>query len=660
MTPVSPSRLLDEKSREGFATNRGIFAAAGILAVATLVAYSNSFSGPFIFDDITSIPYNPSIRHLWPVGNVLFPSHQDVATVNGRPLINLTFALNYAISGTSVWSYHVVNLLIQILCGITMLGVVRRTFLQPALHDRFGRAALLLAFVVALLWTLHPLQTESVTYITQRCESLMGLFYLLSLYGLIRGTEPGGHPRWLAVSVITCFLGTATKEVMITAPLMMLLYDRTFIAGSFGKAMKERRAYYVGLACSWLFTAWMMSRAGTRADTVGYVPGLTPSLYLLNQVHAIMHYLRLALWPYPQVFDYGPPEITHLGQLWLDGPILLLLLAGTIFALRRAPTRAQPWPAVGFLGCWFFLILAPSSSFVPIKDVMVEHRIYLSLAAVIALVVTGAYSWWGQRGLAILALVAPVYIGLTVLRNNDYRSSIDVWSDVAAKRPLNPRAHSNLAFALAAAGATNEALDHYREAVRLDPKDSKVHSNLGGLLVQLGRVDEAMTEYQIALELDPNNGAAHTNRGVILSQAGHTEDAMAEFEQALKCDHQDAEAHNNLGVVMAGLGRMPEAVQQYRDAVELNPDYIDAHSNLGAALGGLGKLSEAAEQYREVLRIDPQNAEAHYGLGVALTALGRIPEAIAQYEEALKINPQYEHARNNLAWLRARSEPAKN
>jgi len=594
------------------------------------------------------------------MGEVLFPSHQDVATVNGRPLANLSFALNYAVGGTSVRGYHFVNLIIHILGGIALLGVVRRTLLQPALRERFGKAALPLALVIAVLWTIHPLQTESVTYLTQRCEALMGLFYLLTLYALIRATEPGGRTRWLLLSVTTCLLGTATKEVMISAPLVMLIYDRTFVAGTFRKALTERKAYYAGLVCSWLFLGWMMARAGTRADTVGYVPGLSPENYLLHQLHSITHYLQLAIWPWPQVFDYGPPEILHVGQILIEGLILLLLITVTLIALRRAPTPVDPWRAIGFLGCWFFLILAPSSSFVPVKDVIVEHRMYLSLAAVIALAVTGTYAWLGWRGVAIFGLVAPVYLTLTILRNNDYRTTVMLWSDVVAKRPLSARAQGNLAYALANEGRTKEALAHYQTALKIDPTDSRAHSNIGSVLVQLGRLPEAMQEYKIAVQIDPTNDAAHTNCGVLLSQMAETKEAMAEFEEALKDNHQNAEAHNNLGAILAGLGRTPEAMEQYEAAVEINPDYADAHGNLGAALGQMGKMAEAAKEYREVLRINPQDAGAHYGLGVALTGLGQIPEAMEQYEAALKIDPGYEHARTNLEWLRAGHVSSKN
>lgn len=659
MISGAPSRTVGEKLR-GWIQGRGkILGAAALIAVSAVVAYRNSFSGPYIFDDITSIPYNRSIHHLWPPWSVLFPAIHGEATINGRPLSNLSFALNYAVGSSAVWGFHLVNLVIHILAGIALMGVLRRTFQQPALRPRFGGAALPLALLIAVLWTVHPLQTESVTYLTQRCESMMGLFYLLTIYAFIRATEPGGGARWLGWSVAACFLGTLSKEAMISAPLVVLLYDRTFVSGFFLKALAQRKFYYAGLACTWPLLAWDMMRAGTRADTVGHVPGLTPWTYLLNQLHSITGYLRLAFWPYPQVFDYGPPEISRLSQVLPEALLILLLAGGTCLALRRVPTADSLWPVLGFLGGWFFLILAPSSSFVPVKDVMVEHRMYLPLAAVITLVVSGAYYWTGWRGAAVFILAVPVFMSLTVWRNNDYRTAVAIWADAVRKRPDNPRAHGNLAFEMAVIGQSMEALTEFREAVRLDPQDSKAHTNLGGILVRMGNVPEAMKEYETALKLDPKNGAVHTNMGILLARQGKNTEAMTEFEEALRCDDQDVAAHNNLGVLLADAGKLPEAVEQYRQAVEINPDYVEAHRNLGSALGAQGKFAEALKQYQEVLRLQPMDSSAHYNMAVALTGLGRAEEAVEQYKITLKLSPANGRARINLLMLqRQLEEPA--
>ena len=163
------------------------------LVTLCLVAYHNSFTGPFIFDDVRSIRDNPTIRHLWPIGQCLHPPHQHGLTVEGRPLINLSLAINYALGRQKVWGYHALNLAVHILAGLTLLGVVRRTLQQPRLLGCFGRAANGLALTIAILWAVHPLQTESVTYVIQRAESIMGLFYLLTLYCFIRGVGHGIH-----------------------------------------------------------------------------------------------------------------------------------------------------------------------------------------------------------------------------------------------------------------------------------------------------------------------------------------------------------------------------------------------------------------------------------------------------------------------------------
>jgi hypothetical protein len=200
--------------------------AAGFIVLAALAVYANGLSGSFIHDDIPSIVDNPTIRQLWPIGQVLSPPRNG-ETVSGRPLLNLSFAVDYAIAGTNTWIYHATNLVIHVLNGLLLLGILGRTFSLPVLRPQLGKAAGGLALVIALLWVLHPLQTESVTYIVQRAESLAAFFYLLVFYCVIRGIESARYALWYILAVAACFLGVATKETVATAPLLVLLYDRT-------------------------------------------------------------------------------------------------------------------------------------------------------------------------------------------------------------------------------------------------------------------------------------------------------------------------------------------------------------------------------------------------------------------------------------------------
>src|ERR1019366_1860929 len=370
-----------------------------ILAAGAIAVYSRTLSVPLILDDPLSIADNASIRRLWPIWPVLSPP--DEAGVGGRPMLNLTYALNYAVGGASVSGYHVVNLLIHVLAGVTLFALVRHTLLRPVLAQRFGSSANALALAVSAIWAWHPLQTESVTYISQKAESLMGLFYLLTLYCFIRGAEAdgtGSRRIWFSLSVLACAAGIGTKEVMVTAPLLVFLYDRTFISGSFSGAWRRNWPPYLALAATLLLLVHRvmgLQRPGTVFG-VGFGGGVAWWDYGLTECRAIVKYLVLGFWPHPLV--------------------LASLLGATAVALRRSP-------AAGFAASWFFLILAPTSSIVPlVGQSMAENRPYLSLAGLAALTVVGAFALVGRWSLAVFAAVA-VCLGLgTVRRNQDYVS----------------------------------------------------------------------------------------------------------------------------------------------------------------------------------------------------------------------------------------------
>ena len=206
-----------------------------IITFGVLLAYANSLNGPFVFDDTKGIVNNETIRSLWPLSKVLNPPMLATGA-GGRPIVNLSLAINYAIGGLDVRGYHIANMLIHALAALVLFGLIRRTLLLSSLRQKFGAASQWLAISVALLWALHPLLTESVTGIIQRTESLGGLFYLLTLYAFVRSTEGGESRRWQIVCVGSSLIGMATKEIMATVPVIALLYDRTFIAGTFKAA----------------------------------------------------------------------------------------------------------------------------------------------------------------------------------------------------------------------------------------------------------------------------------------------------------------------------------------------------------------------------------------------------------------------------------------
>jgi tetratricopeptide (TPR) repeat protein len=614
-------------------------AAGAVLAASAVVAYGRSFSVPLLFDDIPSIAGNATIRHLgtafWaPIGT----------TAGGRPVLNLSLALDYAISGTAVWSYHATNLAIHILAGLTLFSILRR-----ALPGRAAQPALLAAFSCALLWSLHPLQTESVTYIIQRAESLMGLFYLLTLYCFIRGAEAGGRRGawWHGLSVLSCLLGMATKEAMVSAPLIVLLYDRTFLAGSLREAWRRRRPAYAGLAATWIILPILVVSTHGRNGSAGFGSGVPWWSYALTQATALVHYLRLALWPTGLVFDYGtalaPPSSGAAAcALGVAG-----LLGATIWAIFRKP-------ALGFAGAFFFAALAPSSSVVPVAtETMAEHRMYLALIPIAAVVVAGLFRWLGRAALPACLVAAAVLAGATWERNGVYQSGEGIWGDAAAKRPGNARAHNNLGTALdKIPGRVDDAIAEYQQALSLSPDYSEAHYNLGHALTLRGRTPEAVAQYEEALRLNPDYAEAHYNLGLALERVpGRADGAIAEYEAALRLDPGLADAHFALASDLQALpGRLGEAIAQYREGLRLQPGYADAHYNLACALqADPGRYAEAAAQFEEAIRLKPDFPDACYNLGCILqTNPGRTDEAIARFREALRLRPDFPEAHYTL------------
>ncbi|HZZ18742.1 MAG TPA: hypothetical protein VFE25_05210, partial [Opitutaceae bacterium] len=274
-------------------------ACALVVAASVAAAYIGGIHGAFVYDDLDSVVSNSSIRDF---STALSPPAG--ATVSGRPILNLTLAVNYALGGNSPVGYHVLNIVVHVAAALVLLGIVRRTLATPAAGARPALEALLLASGASLLWALHPIQVESVGYVIQRAESLMGLFYLTTLYCVIRHSQGGrSSTAWASGAFVSCLLGMGTKESMATAPLVVFLFDRTFLAGSFAEAWRRRWKLYLLLAACWAPLALQVSLGGGRSGTAGFESGVPVWSYFITQMKAVVLYLRLSLWPRHLVGD---------------------------------------------------------------------------------------------------------------------------------------------------------------------------------------------------------------------------------------------------------------------------------------------------------------------------------------------------------------------
>ena len=664
---------------------------AGLIAAAAAGAYATSFLGSFQFDDIPSLLENPTVRRLWPPGIPLSPPH-GALTVSGRPILNLSFALNYAVSGYGLWSYHALNLLIHIGAALALLGIVRRTLAGAGAPASQGTA-----LAVAAVWAVHPLTTESVTYVVQRAESLMGLFFLLTLYFFVRGVQavrPGRAALGMLLSVLSCWLGMATKEVMVTAPVVVFLYDRTFVAKSWAGAWRRRRVYYAAMAAGWILLAGLVASTGwDRGGTSGFDVGVSWVGYWLTQGEAMFRYVGLALWPYPLAVDYGPAT----APVAVAAALCVLVLAA-FAATAVGCARGRPW---AFLSGASFLVLSPTSVMPGILQFVAEHRVYLPLAAFVTAAVLGvqaAASRWGGLGrarkpaLASLAVAAVAALGTaTALRNRVYADELSLWGDTVAKRPQSALAEANLGKALLDRGRTEEGVTYCLKAITLDPNNPSARYNLGLAYEAEGRWDAALVEFVAAVDLNPRmvyaefragrmmdrlgRGAdaerflrmavalapglaeAHGSLGAALVLQGRRTEAIDEFARSLALKADQPEVEFDLAVCLQGLGRPGEAVPHFAAALRLRPDYADAQLNLGVALAQSGRVPDALAALQAAVALMPASPQAHENLATVLEELGRTDEAVAEFKNALRLKPDYAEAHYNLgnALIRARN-----
>jgi len=661
-----------------------------VIAVAATWAYATSFTGVFVLDDKPAIVLNPNVRTLWPLTRAM--SAPPETPVSARPVASLSLAINYALADpavrdvfdppapgappdsgprflSNVWGYHAMNLALHILTALALFGVVRRTLLAETMRARFGARATPLAFSVALLWVVHPLTTDAVTYVIQRIEILMGLFFLLMLYCAIRYFESRGEGQgargksWMYLAILCSALGMASKQVMVVAPIVVWLWEWTFAKAvghrpkAIGTSARPATAYgprpmalYLGLCATWLllialvwYERWPHSIGLDRE-------GWTPFTYLWTQTGIILRYLRLAIVPWPLVLDYdGWPMARSIADVW---PQALALIAACA-AIGLGVLRRRAW---GFAGAWVLLILAPSSSVLPLAtEVAAERRMYLPLAAIVAVVVLVVYVLVERianvvganerprrqvrRAMAVglVGGVAIVFATVTRARNADFSSDIGIWADAVAKRPTNPRARVNYGVDLLMERRPLEAEQQLREAIRLKETSSAAHANLGALLCSTGRVDEGIAHLERALAIEPDYPDASASLGEAYASVGRRGDAITQFALALAGRQDDVFLMNRLSWL---LSTSPEdALRNGAKAVELAERSVQlTRGRDGGSLDTLAAAFAEAGRFEEAIAVASQAAAAAHatgndGIGSEIDARVRLYQAHRPYRE---------------------------
>ncbi len=594
-----------------------IFVFPAFLLITGVLVYLNSFNGVFVFDDGTFIVDALELRTLWPPWDAMFGGVHYT-----RPLAGLTFAVNYAISGLDIWSYHLFNLIIHLVATLALFAVLVITLNM----GRFSDMSAYLALIISMLWLIHPLQTESVTYIIQRYESFMGMFFLLSLLSYILSTRSLNYKRlWQTAAILSCYLAVGCKQVAALIPIVIFLYDRTFVTQSFKQTLARSWRFFLLLLSSWI----LMIAIGTTAkpfEWAGFdMKVVKPLKFALSEFGVIVHYLKLAIWPDPLVFDYFWQLAEKPGEIIPQAMFILILILFSLWGL----VKNHPF---GFLGCCFFLLLAPTSSIMPLSDLAADHRMYLPLIPVLTLAILILYSLCqrlpllissisdrggedrfstkpGTLAFAVIVLFIIITFGiLTVERNALFSSKEAIWRDTAEKAPHNPRAWANLGNALMEQKRYNEALNPLKKALKLKPSYSVVLTNLGFLHSLQNNHEKAIYYWEASLKSRPHH-RTYYNLGLQYQLRGDKQRAVSNFKGAVEQKPRWGAALIRLAWLYAtdssiGEKKRQQALVMAKRAHPSNKAYSPFYAEaLAAAYAANGHFQQAWRTQMEAIRL---------------------------------------------------------
>ncbi|MGD1075202.1 MAG: tetratricopeptide repeat protein [Thermodesulfovibrionales bacterium] len=542
-----------------------------IIITVGVLAYSNTFQVPFLFDDFSNIVENPVIKDFRyftnPVSASDVPLYQFFKS---RFIGYATFALNYKLHGLNVTGYHILNLIIHIANALLLYLLIMLSFRTPSLRERsLKNYSNLIGIFSALFFVSHPIQTQAVTYIVQRLASLATMFYLLSLISYVQSRLSVSRVRsssFYVVSLISAVLAMKTKEISFTLPFTITLYEFLFFTG---RKIKRLLHLIPILLTLLIIPLTFMGASQSLGDAIGAVSEVTRVMtpmsrwdYLFTQFRVIVMYIRLLFLPINQTLDYDYPLYHSLfePEVFLSFLFLMALCFIGFYLFYRAKSKDrksdQPLELIAFGVLWFFLTLSVESSIIPIVDLTFEHRLYLPSVGVFIAITTGLFIAkdklvegklsFQKTMLPACVLILIIFTYATYSRNVVWQDKTTLWEDTVKKAPFNARAHNSLGFAYSSEGFIDKAMEQYQIAIRLKPDYAEPQNNLANSYESKGLIDKAIEHYLLALRLHPDYADAHFNLGNIYFSEGLLDEAIEHYQISLQLNPDDAEALQKL------------------------------------------------------------------------------------------------------------------
>jgi protein O-mannosyl-transferase len=624
----------------------------------TFLAYSRSLHAPFVLDDHMYL--DPS----------RLKSISQYLTLSRRSVSYLSFALNYHFSGMNVVAFRLTNIICHIVSAGLVFYLTYITLNLPAVRDKYGKpgdkkTSLFIALFTATLFSLHPIQTSAVTYITQRMTVMAAMFSFAGIILYVRGAITAGkeYIYYYSFSVLFIMLAIFSKENAVMVLPVLMLYDFMFISSFRWSEFRKRfiplavLGIIMGCAVAYYLHAdvisneiiSLFSNPNTPMGTYkwsGVDINWTPVEYILTELRVVSRYIFLILVPLPSymVFDYSNAYPVSKS---LFHPVTTVFSLVSLVTMLFFPLRFfKKFPLISF-GILWYLITISLESFIAIGlDPYFEHRNYLPSYGLF-LVLASLFVYTDRSPVKVrkelIILIAALLLSvLTFTRNGVWREESLLWEDVVAKSPHNARAHLHLGRVYKVHGVFDKAIEHYQTAIRLNPYDALAYNNLGSVYLSQGLTDKAIEQYQNAIRLKPDFPVPYNNLGNIYNSQGLPDRAIEQYRIAINLKPDFAEAHNNLGNVYASQKLTGKAIEHYQTAIRLKPDYAEAHNNMGIAYNSQGLRDKAIEQYQIAIDLKPDYAEAHNNLENAYKSQGRSDRAVEGHQ--LTVNQNHQNA----------------
>lgn len=635
-----------------------------IITTATII-YSNSLNSPFVFDDFPHIADNSRIRlHELSVSKVI-----DLLKSSGnRPVPALSFALNYYFGGYVTVGYHITNVLIHALNGILLFFFILITMRLSKQSNQDGETLLslpisIVALLASLLWVVHPVNTQSVTYIVQRMNSLATLFCMLSLLLYIAGRSIEGRRRFFiyTLAAVSWLMAAACKENAAILPLILILYEWYFFQDLDLKWLKQRLKFLLAV----LMVFGVMTAIFLGSNPVEKLNSLrdfsegrfTYTERLLTQFRVVIYYVSLFIYPHPSRLniDYDFPL-----SVSLFNPVTTIVCAILIAAcLLIGVLTAKNNRIVSFCLFWFFINLAIESSFIPLA-IIFEHRTYMPFMGLAMLLIYTVDRYVRPSWFTIFFCSALIASGSywTYQRNATWKDAITLWQDCLDKTPRKARPHLSLGAAYAAQENFDKAMIHYQRALEIEPDFVEAYNNIGNLRLKEGLLAQAEQLYRKVLKKRPVHVKAHFNIALALHRQDKPNDALYYLKKLVQIDHGFTEAHLLIGDIYGEQENIHQAIKYYKEALKISPGLTNAYNSIGKLYAKGNELEKAEFYFKAALKKDPSNSDAMVNIGKILQDKAETPSALSMYQQAIAADPENANAHFNLATIYMVSESA--